>query len=129
MGGLAIPKRGAYRLICVHEADGKGLGVFASKHFAKGETIEQAPVIILPNPQWKFLEKTDLRNHYWYWDDQAMAFSLGYGAFYNHGADPNARIVRKYDQNVMEFVALRDIEVDEEITVDYDCPLWFEVAP
>ena len=116
-------------MICVHEIDVKGMGVFARKRFAEGETIEQAPVIILPNPQWEFLEKTDLRNHYWYWNDEAMAFSLGYGAFYNHAADPNARIVRKYEQNVMEFIALRAIEVDEEVTVDYDCPLWFEVVP
>ncbi len=129
MGGLATLERQADLMVCVREADGKGLGVFARKHFVRGETIEQAPVIILPNPQWKFLEKTDLRNHYWYWNDQAMAFSLGYGAFYNHGTDPNARIVRKYDRNIMEFVALRDIEVDEEVTVDYDCPLWFEVVP
>ncbi len=129
MGGLATLERQADLMVCVREADGKGLGVFARKRFARGETIEQAPVIILPNPQWKLLEKTDLRNHYWYWNDRAMAFSLGYGAFYNHGADPNARIVRKYDRNIMEFVALRDIEVDEEVTVDYDCPLWFEVVP
>jgi SET domain-containing protein len=115
--------------ICVHQAEGKGRGVFAHKRFVKGETIEQAPVIILPNPQWEFLEQTVLRNHYWYWDEDAMAFCLGYGAFYNHSADPNARIVRKFEQNAMEFVALRDIEVDEEITVDYDCPLWFEIAP
>jgi SET domain-containing protein len=118
-----------YLMTCVHQAEGKGQGVFARKRFVKDETIEQAPVIILPNPQWEFLEQTILRNHYWYWDEDAMAFCLGYGAFYNHSADPNARIVRKFEQNAMEFVALRDIEVDEEITVDYDCPLWFEVAP
>ena len=115
-------------MICVHVAVGKGLGVFAQKRFVKDETIEQAPVLILPNPQWEFLEQTVLRNHYWYWNENAMAFSLGYGAFYNHSTDPNARIVRKFDENIMEFVALRDIEVDEEITVDYDCPLWFEVV-
>jgi SET domain-containing protein len=129
MGALTTLKRRANPMICVHEVEGKGLGVFARKRFAKGETIEQAPVIVLPNPQWESLEQTGLGNHYWYWNDTAMAFCLGYGALYNHSADPNARIVRKYDQNVMEFVALRDIEVDEEVTVDYDCLLWFEVVP
>jgi SET domain-containing protein len=116
-------------MICVREVEGKGRGVFAGKRFAKDETIEQALVIILPNPQWEFLEQTALRNHYWYWNEDAMAFCLGYGALYNHSADPNARIVRKFEQNIMEFVALRKIEADEEITVDYDCPLWFEVVP
>ena len=116
-------------MIYVREVDGKGRGVFARKHFVKDETIEQAPVIILPNPQWEFLEQTVLRNHYWYWNEDAMAFCLGYGALYNHSAEPNARVVRQFEQNVIEFIALRNIEVDEEITIDYDCPLWFEVVP
>ena len=47
---------------------------------------------------------------------------------YNHSPDPNSRMDRKVEDRVVEFVALRDIAKDEEITFRYLCGgPWFAV--
>ena len=57
-----------------------------------------------------------------------MALVLGFGSLYNHSDSPNAVAIRQYDDMVIEFVAIRDIEPGEEITHRYHCPVWFKVA-
>jgi SET domain-containing protein len=46
--------------------------------------------------------------------------------FTNHSDTPNASFTRDFDALTMTFTALRDIEVGEEITIDYGIPLWWE---
>jgi len=120
-------------MISVRQVPGKGRGVFAQKQFAQDELIERAPVIVLPTQQEQFLDQTVLKDYYYHWDDATSALALGFGSLYNHSYTPNARYVRKPAEAMMEFTALRVIEVDEEITVNYNGdpadqdPLWFHV--
>lgn len=59
---------------------------------------------------------------------------MGHGSLYNHSYRPNAKYVRKVSEGVIDFVAVRDIEVGEEITVNYNGypgdnePVWFDVV-
>jgi len=48
--------------------------------------------------------------------------------FYNHSDSPNATALRKFEDRIIEVVALRDIEINEEITIHYVCSPWFEVV-
>ena len=49
----------------------------------------------------------------------------GNGTHYiNHSCSPNAFMKVLHDHIL--FIALRDIEPGEEITIDYGCALWFE---
>lgn len=111
----------------------KGRGVFAQKRFAPGELIEQAPVIVLPNAQVGFLDQTLLKDYYYHWDDASVALALGFGSLYNHAYAPNAHYVKSVKEVLIKFVALRTIEVGEEITVNYNgdptdqAALWFAV--
>ena len=54
------------------------------------------------------------------------AIGLGYlGLAANHAKPSNVRLERHYADNQMSIHALRDIAPGEELTIDYDIPLWF----
>ncbi|MDZ7615761.1 MAG: SET domain-containing protein [Patescibacteria group bacterium] len=113
--------------IAVYETGNRGRGVFAQQRFQPGDVIEQAPVVVIPEPQWELLEQTALRDYYCAWDEENDCFALGYGAVYNHSDQPSARRVYRKEQRIMEFIADRAIEPGEEITVCYRCVPWFRV--
>ncbi|GEM_PF-4293747 len=46
--------------IYVCQTEKKGRAVFSKERFVKGEIIERAPVIVLPDPEWELLEQTAL---------------------------------------------------------------------
>jgi uncharacterized protein len=104
----------------------KGLGVFSLRRFHSGEIVERAPVIVLPDPQWQLLNLTALQHYYYYWDSDSVAIASGFGSFYNHSDTPNAKCIKRVDEQIMEWTAIRDIEADEEINIQYGCPVWFD---
>ena len=120
-------------MIAVEESGDKGRGVFARKRFRPGELIERCPVIILNSAECERIEPTILGMYCFRWGAEAkeVAVVLGYGSIYNHSYRPNADFNPVLEDNAMEFVALRDIERGEEITINYNglpedqSPLWF----
>ena len=48
-----------------------------------------------------------------------VALPLGYGSIYNHSYEPNASSLNVVP-DIMEFVALKDIQQGEEITINYN---------
>lgn len=122
--------------ISVKNSPGKGRGVFAQRNFKKGEIIEICPVIVLPAEEIDSLELTQLYNYYFAWglDSKDAAIALGYGSLYNHSYIPNARYYKDLDNRLLKYVCIRDIQEDEEITINYNCdpedknPVWFDLA-
>lgn len=119
--------------LVIRPAPGKGRGVFTTRPIARGALIEQAPVVVIPEGQWEKFEKTILFHYYFSWGrDSALA--LGFGSLYNHSYQPNAKFVRRFKEEIMEFVALREIAAEEEILINYngdpadDSPLWFHAV-
>lgn len=118
------------------ETDGRGLGVFATRDFAAGETIERTPCITFAAREWKPVEKTILDEYGFLWgaDLKDGALPLGYGAVYNHSFEPNACYVRRLAASIMDFVAIRDIPAGAEIRTNYNrdprdmSPVWFDVV-
>lgn len=123
-------------LISVKDAPGKGRGVFAQRNFKKGEVIETCPVIVLPPQEVDNLELTELYNYYFAWeaDSRAAAIALGYGSLYNHSYEPNAKYQKDFNNKLLKYICIKDINKDEEITINYNCdpedktPVWFDVA-
>ena len=107
--------------------ENKGRGVFAKKHFLKGELIEKAPVILFTQEQIKLIDQTILYNYYFFWKTETDGvLALGLCSLCNHSENPNTVCVRKFDEQVIELIALQDIEEGEEITHKYK-EVWFDV--
>lgn len=106
---------------------GKGRGVFARQPIRAGQRIERAPVLVIPDAHTDVLEHTVLKDYYFAWGDGTYALPLGWSVLYNHSDTPNAATRRNVHEDMIEFVALRDIAPGEEITFRYACPPWFDV--
>ena len=111
-----------------------GRGVFAKKHIKKDEIIETCPVIPLSPKETADITDGALITYLYYFGEEKerSLVVLGFGAIYNHTAEPNAVYKEHETEQLMEFIALEDIKKDEEITVNYNqhtpydkTPLWF----
>ena len=104
-----------------------GLGVFAGEKITKDEMIEECPILTLPINQG---ESSGLLLDYRFnwpqgteWEEQVVG--LGFASLYNHSESPNAYWISNYEKRTFNFIASRDIEVDEEIFVWYgDMSYW-----
>ena len=113
-----------------------GRGVFAKVAIKKGEVIERCPVIAIPEHDAEHVNHSILATYIYYLGKtkERLFLALGYGSLYNHTYEPNARYKEHAAEEIIEFIALRDIKPQEEITVNYNQheqkngkPLWFEV--
>jgi uncharacterized protein len=97
-----------------------GRGVLAVAEIPQGETIEVCPILELADG-----DASGLLDDYTVSLDgrSGVALLLGYGSLYNHADEPNAEYVAVAD-DVYEFVALRDIEAGEQITISYGEEWW-----
>ena len=102
----------------------------------RGEVIETCPIIVLPEEQVSDLAKTKLFDYYFAWgkDFKVAAVCLGFGSLYNHSYKPNAKYIKDFEDSLIRFEAIKDIERDEEILVNYNgrpddqTKIWFEVC-
>ena len=106
-------------MICVRRVNGKGRGVFARRRIHKGTLIERVPVLIVPVASLKGgLHSPVLSRYFYLWSRDKVAISLGYGSLYNHSFKPNAHY--EHGKMSIRYLALRDIEPGEEITINYN---------
>lgn len=116
----------------------KGRGVFACAPIAAGTVLEAAPVILVSPTQCKLLDQTILHDYYFDWDgdpdgvpggsggeEGRGAVALGFVALCNHSRRPRARVRRNVAQATLDLVALAPIAAGDEVTIDYNCLLWF----
>lgn len=112
-----------------------GRGVYANRDIKKDEIIETCPVIQVSEHDTANLKESVLVTYFFYFgkNKKRLLVALGFGSIYNHAHKPNAKYKIKPSENAMEFIALRDIKKDQEITINYrnetsknKNPLWFE---
>ena len=119
-------------MLYVATRDAKGRGVYSSKKIQRDQVIERCEVLVIPEAETSLLDSTMLFNYYFCWGDDQNdgAIALGFGSIYNHSYTPNALYRIDLADQVLEFVALRDIPANEEITINYNgapedkSPLW-----
>ncbi len=101
---------------------GKGRGVLAGRRFLRDELIERAPVVVLSAADWELAKQTDVVRYCFSWgrDGAQAGIALGTGSLFNHSFSPNAFARPLVRERLMEFVALRDIDENEEITINYN---------
>jgi hypothetical protein len=97
----------------------KGLGVFAKNTIHAGELIESG-----------FVRRVDIdgnNNPYlftWSEDRTIWAFGSGCSTFYNTSLNPNTKMIRYFDEDRFEIIALKNINKDEELTHKYKSLNW-----
>jgi len=97
----------------VRDAGAKGKGVFALRHFDAGEFIfRRRRGRIISNSEIAKLSAEDQRRLDEI-DDNTSEILASPGCYFNHACEPNAM------PHGMDLYAWKDIEVGEEITVDY----------
>ena len=117
----------------VRRTSNKGWAVFALTAFKTGERLELSPVIFVSEAEMNLVHQTILSNYPYDWENQGEAFAMGVGSLFNHSYHPNACYVKHFQQLLVEFIAIREIQAGEEITINYNgsannqSPVWFEV--
>ena len=94
-------------------------GAWAARPIGAGETIDQAPVVVLPAVQGRILAQTNLGPYLEEWPSGrgAIAMPLGSVGIYRRGPDANAHLVKRGAEMAIDVVATRDIDDGEEIVV------------
>lgn len=115
---------------------GAGRGVFAKLEIKDNEVIEKCPTINLSKYDAENLSESILVTYLFYFgrSKDKAAVALGFGSIYNHSYKPNATYRLTPKEQIIEFIAIRDIKPNEEITFNYynsrdllkRDPLWFE---
>ena len=98
-----------------------GRGVFATRDFAKGESVESCPTLELPEDT-----VTGRLGDYVFGsaeDEHEVILLLGYGMLYNHSYEANCEYVQEAER-VITFVTLRPVDVGEELYIDYGEEWW-----
>jgi hypothetical protein len=98
-----------------------GRGVFATRAFAKGESVESCPTLELPEDT-----VTGRLGDYVFGsaeDEHEVILLLGYGMLYNHSYEANCEYIQD-GPRVITFVTTRDVEAGEELTIDYGEEWW-----
>ncbi|WP_287236590.1 SET domain-containing protein-lysine N-methyltransferase [Mesorhizobium sp.] len=116
------------RAVHVKNVPGKGRGVFANVPFKAGDIIERAPTWGFDDAEKNVLDSTGLFEYYFIRHDRQLKNdpAAGYVVFgsisvVNHSFNPNAKIVWSDEDSGAwaRIVAIKDINVDEEITHRY----------
>ena len=97
--------------------EGKGLGVIAKQDFKKGDIIEIAPTVELPDEDSAFIGCTSLGSYWFGLGERGSCIGLGYSSLYNYSKKPNAWYVT--GSRTVIFKAGKSIKKGEEITVNY----------
>ena len=117
-----------YKNLRVKSAAEKGRGVFAANPIRKGAIVEAAPVILIPDEDIDWIDKTAIADYYFKWGESHFALVLGYGSLYNFSETPNLSFEADLKNQVMIFRAIRSIQKDRELTIHYQCDLWFDAV-
>ena len=111
-----------------------GWGVFTSSEIKKGDIVEECiiPYDMIP------MNTNALINYRFIWPDisfkaaeelgidvefSGYCLPLGFGSIYNHSKDPNIDWDIDVSERIVQFVAVKDIKVDEELLFNYRSPL------
>jgi uncharacterized protein len=121
------------RAIFIDQSPLGGRGVFAAEPIKEGEMIEICPVLVMNSGDMALLDKTYLYDYYFLWGESGedCAVALGFGSLYNHFCPSNADYDMDFDNKNIEIIAVRDIAMGDEITINYHgdpidpSPTWF----
>ena len=97
-----------------------GRGVFATRAFAEGDTVEVCPTLEIPDAE----SAGKLADYVFGTEDEKVVLLiLGFGMLYNHAAEANVEYVQDAPDTI-SYVTLRDVKAGEELTISYGDEWW-----
>ncbi len=117
----------------------RGRGVVADQLIRRGALVERSPVLIIPDADRARVDGTVVFTYVFMWEHDTTeedlyrhrgrsAIALGFTSLLNHSYTPNCTFIRNIDDLTIDLVALCDLEMGEELTIDYQMTLWFKLA-
>jgi SET domain-containing protein len=108
----------------VRKSDVHGWGVFSKEKINKGEIIEECHCLYMTEDEASYTHhlKPIKRNTIRVDDngDFPYVIPFGYGALFNSDNDPNIVYLWDSENKILIFKAIRDIESDEELFLNYE---------
>lgn len=129
-GTVIVPTK-----IQIKESPVHNQGVFAKEKISQDEIVEIAPLLKL---EWRMQYQHDPIVKSYIWPNLScncrdckmhspfVYMPMGYGPLYNHSNTPNVAIKFDWAEQTMSFKAMRDIEVGEELFIQYLIKSWKE---
>lgn len=111
----------------------KGRCVIATKEYKIGDFVCADPVLILNEQDSKIIQNTKLFSYDYFWTETCSCIVFGYGSMFNHSSDPNVKFIKDYENNLMRYEAIKNINIGDEMYIDYNgdalekTPIWFKV--
>jgi hypothetical protein len=117
---------------CIRQVNGKGRGVFVSVNCVASSVLEEAHTIEVSPSDFDAVNSTPFRSYYFIRDiapdgEQGLLV-LGNISLLNHSPRPNSAVefIDTTCGVVARLRALRTIRPGDEVTIDYEVPLWFD---
>ncbi|KAI8889877.1 protein methyltransferase [Backusella circina FSU 941] len=105
----------------------KGRGVFTKDIIASNTLVEISPVLLFNPTEYANHGKHTILDHYTYcWPGGYYGLALGLGSMFNHNSTPNVGFIRDFNNKLIRYVTLREIQPEEELCISYGNHLWFE---
>ncbi|CAK0783185.1 hypothetical protein CVIRNUC_006384 [Coccomyxa viridis] len=100
-------------------------GVFAARKIARGELVEAAHCIFISRQEYTNHLRFTTLEHYIFHAKGDYLLALGVGSLFNHSSRPCLDFRIHREQLVINYIAARNIEEGEELTITYGT-VWFE---
>jgi hypothetical protein len=94
----------------IRSANDRGLGIYASRNFSKGEQVILAKALRIKNKPGSHTIQTGWGEH---------AFMDLPARFLNHSCDPNMTLLPN-NEGAYDFIALKTVKGDDELNFDYE---------
>jgi|688.fasta_scaffold261570_2 hypothetical protein len=124
---FSLPEQFSPTSVYLKKSKSYGYGVFASRDYRIGDTIEETFVILLDTTETTVSDWVlNKFSHNWECDcdickenGKTLFIAPGYIMMYNHSDSPNAHMMLEKPFRRVRMIALKDIKQDEEITCYY----------
>ncbi|KAF8937818.1 hypothetical protein EDD21DRAFT_315074 [Dissophora ornata] len=103
----------------------KGRGVVTKASIPSRTIIDISSVLLFPSEEYTRHGQYTQLDHYTYRWQGGMALALGLGSMFNHSNRPNVGFQRDFENKVIRYTTLREIQSGEELCISYGPNLWF----
>ncbi|KAG0212522.1 hypothetical protein BGX28_006120 [Mortierella sp. GBA30] len=109
----------------IQDCGAKGRGVITRSLIPSRTIIDISPILLFPTEEYSLHGQYTQLDHYTYRWQSGMALALGLGSMFNHSNRPNVGFQRDFENKIIRYSALRDIQPGEELCISYGPNLWF----